>query len=207
MNKEISKLVFPNKKINFFTFSILLLGFICGCIFLVMLSKDDKTSVIEQIVNYFTLVNNGDIDSGLAFKNSLIINLIYVFGIWLLGLSIIGIVLNVFIIYVKGFVVGFVLSAIFITYSLKGILSSFLYLLLGQLFNIIIIFVVGIYSFMFSINLIKLIFNKRRDCDKKLMKKYFIILIFAVILTVISSFFETFLFPNILKLFISFYVK
>ena len=84
MNKEISKLVLPNKKINYFTVSILILGFLCGCIFLILLSNDDKTSTINQVTNYFNEIKDGSFNSGLAFKNNLIINYLYIISIWVL---------------------------------------------------------------------------------------------------------------------------
>jgi len=207
MNKEISKLVIPNKKINYFTLSIMILGFLCGCIFLIILSKEDKTNVINQITNYFTQINNNTFNNGLALKNNLIINYIYLFSIWLLGLSIIGIFINIFIIYIKGFVVGFTISSMMITYSVKGIISSLIYLIFSQLINMMTITIIGIYSFMFSIHLFKLIFNKKKDNGRNMMKKYFIILIFCIILTFITSVIESYILPIIIKSIISLFIK
>ena len=207
MNKEITKLVIPNKKINYFTLSTLILGFLCGCIFLIILSNDDKSNITSQITNYFTQINNNSIDSGLALKNNLVINYIYVLSIWLLGLSIIGIFINIFIIYIKGFVVGFTISSMMLTYSTKGIISSFIYLIFGQLFNMSVVLIVGIYSFMFSFHLLKLIFNKKKDNGRNMMKKYIIILIICIITTFISSLIESFILPNILKVIISLFIK
>jgi len=206
MNKEITKLVLPNKKINSFTISILILGFICGCIFLVMLSKEDSTNTINQITNYFLKIKQNEINTIEAFKNSLITNYIYIGLIFLLGLSIIGLIFNVFIIYIKGFITGFTLSAMILTYKIKGILSSLIYLIFGQVIGLISIILIGIYGFMFSLNLIKLIFNKKKNTDNNLFKKYIIILGCCIIIGFISSFLEVFFLPRILKLFIKLYV-
>lgn len=207
MNKEISKLVIPSKKINYFTFSILILGFLCGCIFLVLLGSEDKTSVISQITNYFSSISSNTMNSGLAFKNNLIINYIYLISIWILGLSIIGLFFNIFIIYIKGFVVGFTISSMILTYKIKGIISAFLYLTFGQLFQLIVVLIVGIYGFMFSFHLLKLIFNKKKDNGRSMVKKYIVILGLGVIITFIASALESFVLPNILKVIISLFVK
>ena len=207
MNKEITKLVLPNKKINYFTFSVLILGILCGCIFLIMLTEDDKTNVISQITNYFTNISNESINDGLALKNSLIINYIYILSIWILGLSIIGMILNVFIIYIKGFVVGFTISSMMLTYSFKGMISTLAYLVLGQLINIFVVIVIGIYGFMFSLNLIRLIFNKKKDNGRKMIKKYIIILILSIIATFAASLLEAIVLPKALKLIITLFVK
>lgn len=207
MNKEISKLVLPNKKINYFTVSILILGFLCGCIFLILLSNDDKTSTINQVTSYFNGIKDGSFNSGLAFKNNLIINYLYIISIWIFGLSLIGLLFNIFIIYIKGFVVGFTISAMMLSFKIKGILSATLYLLFGQIFNILIILLVGIYSFSFSIQLIKTLSSKKKAKNTGIVRKYLIILIGAMIFTLIASLLETFVLPNIIKIIIKLFVK
>ena len=207
MNKEISKLVLPNKKINYFTVSILILGFLCGCIFLILLSNDDKTSTINQITSYFNGIKDGSFNSGLAFKNNLIINYLYIISIWIFGLSLIGLLFNIFIIYIKGFVVGFTISAMMLSFKIKGILSATLYLLFGQIFNILIILLVGIYSFSFSIQLIKTLSSKKKARNTGVVRKYLIILIGAIIFTLIATLLETFVLPNIIKIIIKLFVK
>lgn len=207
MNKEISKLVLPNKKINYFTVSILILGFLCGCIFLILLSNADKTSTVNQVTSYFNGIKDGSFNSGLAFKNTLIINYLYIISIWVLGLSLIGLLFNIFIIYIKGFVVGFTISAMMLSFKIKGILSATLYLLFGQVFNILIILLVGIYSFSFSIQLIKILSSKKKVKNTGVVRKYLIILIGAIIFTFITSMLETFVLPNIIKIIIKLFVK
>ena len=207
MNKEISKLILPNKKINYFTVSILILGFLCGCIFLILLSNDDKTSTINQVTNYFNEIKDGSFNSGLAFKNNLIINYLYIISIWVLGLSLIGLLFNIFIIYIKGFVVGFTISAMMLSFKIKGILPATLYLLFGQIFNILIILLVGIYSFSFSIQLIKTLSSKKKTKNTGVVRKYLIILISAIIFTLIATLLETFVLPNIIKIIIKLFVK
>lgn len=207
MNKEISKLVLPNKKINYFTVSILILGFLCGCIFLILLSNDDKTSTINQVTSYFNGIKDGSFNSGLALKNNLIINYLYIISIWVLGLSLIGLLFNIFIIYIKGFVVGFTISAMMLSFKIKGIVSATLYLLFGQIFNILIILLVGIYSFSFSIQLIKILSSKKKAKNTGVVRKYLIILIGAIIFTLIATLLETFVLPNIIKIIIKLFVE
>ena len=108
-------LILPNKSINFFVSTIMIFGIISGSIFLMMLSKSDKGLVIEQIHQFFQNVASDSINSGLALKNSLMINYLICFAIWILGFSMIGVIINVFITYLKGFLVGFSISSIFST--------------------------------------------------------------------------------------------
>lgn len=203
--RKLRDLVLPNKKINFFIVTILIFGMVSGSIFLMVLSKSDQNNIILQIQNFFQNVSNGSIDSGLAFKNSLIINYLFVLFIWFFGLSIIGIIFNIFLTYIKGFLVGFSISAIILTYGYKGIIAALLYSFFSQVFNVLVIIVLAIYSIMFSFSLLKVIIGKRVN-HKIMLKKYLVILMFSVIISFFSSVFEIYLFPNILKLLIRIYV-
>lgn len=204
---KIKDVVLPNKKINYFILSIMLLGIICGSIFFTIISKTDKAQTIELIKNFFVNVNNSSIDSGLALKNSLITNGILVTLIFILGMSVIGLILNVFIVYIKGFVLGFSISSIIGTYGLKGIIAAFIYIFPHQIINIIAICIIGIYSIMFSIYLIKLITNKKSVNSKNIFRKYFIIFAFSLISVTIASFCEAYILPAFLKLIIGLYVN
>lgn len=204
---KLSDIILPSKKINFFVVTILILGLISGSIFLMTLNDTDKNSSILQIQTFFNNINNNNIDNGLALKNSLIINYIFVALIWGLGLSIIGIIINIFLTYIKGFIVGFSISSIILTYGYKGILASILYIFPMQVFNVLTVIVLTIYSIMFSQNLLAIIVNKRKNNNRTMLKRYFIILVFSIIVSFISSVLEVYLFPNLLKIIIGLYIK
>ena len=199
-------LILPNKKINIFIITIMLLGVISGSIFLMMSNESDKASVITQIGTFFKNISTSSIDNGLALKNSLIINYLFVVIIWILGLSMIGIIINIFLTYIKGFLVGFSISSIFLTYKTKGILAVLLYTFPIQIINIIVVIILSIYSIMFSLNLLEII-NSKNNKTRLMLKKYFIILMLCIVLSFISSLFEVYLFPNLLKLVVKYYIK
>lgn len=203
---NIYNLVLPNKKTNLFVFSLIILGLISGSLFLVISNDTDKTNVINQINLFFKNISNNKIDNVQALKNSLIINYIFVLSIWILGFSIIGIIINLFLTYLKGFLVGFSISSIFLTFKYKGILAAIIYTIPSQLLNLIIVSILSIYSVMFSKHLITVILSKKPVSTRNILKKYSIIFIFGVIITLISSLLEVYLFPNILKLIISLYM-
>ena len=203
--KRLRQIILPNEKINIFVVTVMILGVISGSIFLMVLNPSDKDIVISQIQSFFQEVSNNKIDNGLAFKNSLIINYLFIGSIWILGFSMIGILINIFITYIKGFIVGFSVGSIFLTYRYKGLLASILYIFSSQILNIIIIIILSIYSIMLSINLFKIIISKKGN-NRLMLKKYCIILMFAIIVSFISSLTEAYLFPNVLKLIIKLYI-
>lgn len=203
----IQNIILPNKKINYFVITIVILGIISGSIFLTLLNQNDQNSTINQIQSFFSSINDSSINNGLAFKNSLITNIVYISLIWILGMSIIGIFLNIFLIYLKGFLIGFSVSAIIKTYGIKGIIASFIYIFPHQLINVLVIIILGIYSIMFTLNLLSLIWTKKKINIKTMLKRFNIIFLFSLLLTIFSSLSEAFILPAFMKLIINLFVK
>ena len=116
-------------------------------------------------------------------------------------MSIIGIIINIFMIYLKGFIIGFSLSSFFLVYKYKGLLAALIYAFPTSIINILVCLLLGVYSVLFTINLWKIIFLKEKDFNmKRFIKKYFLVLIICIILIIISSLTEGFLVPSLLKL-------
>ena len=207
MNEKLNRvkdIVLPNKRVNYFIFSVVIIGIITGSIFFTFISNNDKTEVINLINNFLTTIKDSTFDSGLALKNSLITNLILVVFIWIFGMSIMGLLFNVFIIYIKAFLLGFSVASLIGSLGIKGIVMAFIYVFPSQIINIIAIMVLGIYSVIFSIHLIKLIMQKKNS-NNNIFKKYFVIFIFAIISSVISALSDAYLLPNLVKLVIGLY--
>ena len=203
---NIKNIILPSKKDNILAIFVLFLGVIAGAVFLGIIGMNDRLLVIDKIKIFINNINNNTIDSLLALKNSLSINLIYVFLIWILGMALLGIIFNIFILFIKGFVFGFSIAAFILTYSYKGISLSILYLLFGQLLNIIVILILTIYSLMFSWRLIQMIFKNNNSNIRKFLKNYLIILVFSVFISIISSMSEAFLLPALVKLIIKLFI-
>lgn len=203
---DIKRIVLPYKKVNIFVISVLFLGVIAGAVFSTIINNNDQMLVIEKIKLFIDNINNNSLNSITVLKNSLSINLIYVLIIWFFGMALLGIILNTFLLFVKGFVFSFSISSFIITFKYKGILLSFLYLIFGQLLNILVLIVLTTYSIMFSYELILLIFKNSNGRIKKTLKNYFIIFSICLIISVISSLSETFLLPALIKLIIKLYL-
>lgn len=204
---KLSDIILPSKKINLFVLTIMILGIISGSIFLITLNTVDKNNTILQIQTFFNNINTNAINNGQVLKNSLIINYVFISIIWILGLSIIGVIFNIFLTYIKGFIVGFSISSIILTYSYKGIIASILYVFPIQVFNLFTVMLVCIYSIMFSKNLLGIVIGKIKNNSKIMFKRYLIILLFAIIISFISSLIEAYILPNLLKIIIELYVK
>lgn len=210
MNKKLNSglaLILPNKKVNLFVIFIVILGIISGSLFLMVLNDNDKSEVINEISTFMTNINTNNINNLNSFKNSLIEGMILIILSWILGMSIIGVIFNIFFIYMKSFTIGFSISSFILVYKYKGILSSLIYVIPSQLINILIILILGVYTLLFSKYLFKMIFIKDKTVNLgKFFKKYVLVFGICIILCVISSLCEAYLLPSLLKVMIKLFI-
>lgn len=210
MNKKLNSglaLILPNKKVNLFVIFIVILGIISGTLFLMVLNENDKSEVINEISTFMTNINTNNINNLNSFKNSLIEGMILIILSWILGMSIIGVIFNIFFIYMKSFTIGFSISSFILVYKYKGILSSLVYTVPSQLINILIILILGVYTLLFSKYLFKMIFLKDKTVNLgKFFKKYVLVFGICIILCVISALCEAYLLPSLLKVMIKLFI-
>lgn len=205
MNKKLNalyKMILPNRKMNIFMITLLFLAILASSIFIVNLSHEDKLLVISKMKNIFFVE---EINYFNFISNSFLTNLIYITLIVILGLSIIGIPLVLFIFFIKIFVIGFTLSAFIITFKIKGLIGSLLYLMPVQLLIMISIFIVSIYSINFSFNLLKEIRKGNSFNYKRFFRQYIFIYLISLGIILLSSLLEGFYLINIFKLLSSFF--
>ena len=210
MNKKLNSglaLILPNKKVNLFVIFIVILGIISGSLFLMVLNDNDKSEVINEISTFMTNINTNNINNLNSFKNSLIEGMILIVLSWILGMSIIGVIFNIFFIYMKSFTIGFSISSFILVYKYKGILSSLVYTVPSQLINILIILILGVYTLLFSKYLFKMIFIKDKTVNLgKFFKKYVLVFGICIILCLVSSLCEAYLLPSLLKVIIKLFI-
>ena len=195
--KEKSKKI-TKRKIFIGILVLCLISFIIGILYLVFLDKSDKTIVKDTLNNYFNNLNS------LSYKHELYINLknnlFLAVIMWFFGISLFGVIFELLYLIIKSFTLGFSLCSIIYTFKLKGLYLSIIYLI-PSIINLVIYIVLGFFAFNFSIYLFKYLFKNKEYNLRLLLKKYLKVLLISIILLVVSSLLDTFLIPNILKLF------
>lgn len=202
------KIILPHKRINIFIIFIVIIGVTCGALYASMIGLNDHNQVIEKIKVFIDNINNNSLNHLIVFQNSFSSNLIFIILNGILGMTLIGLIAVIFLLFTKSFILGFSCSAFIMTYHYKGILLSSLYLIFGELLNIIGIIVISIYGVMFSIKLFKFLFKYNQNNQEllKFLKNYLIIIVIAIILGAISSLSETFILPALIKLIVKLYI-
>lgn len=191
------------KKKYLFLLIIMGIGFISGIIFLLFISKNDKEVLFNELNNFFNNIKNNNLNYINTLVNSTTNNIFSIALIWLLGISIIGIPFIIIFLFYKSFTLGFSISAIIAKYGIKGIFLSFTYTFPHQLIYLLIWLLICFYALSFALKIINILFFKKNINLRENFKKYVKIFVICILASIICSLFETYITPNIIKLFIS----
>lgn len=201
MNKA-KKSITNQKKKYLFLSVIMLVGIISGILFIFFISKEDKSLVKQELEIFFSNIQNKELNYLSSFINSILSNFLYLFFIWLLGISIIGIPVVIFLLFFKGFIFGFSFSSIIINYGIRGVFLSIVYQFPHNLLSLIIFLLMGFYAINFSIRLFRVLFLKENINLTLYFKRYNQIALFCIIGIFISSLLEVFLAPFLMNFFL-----
>lgn len=199
LNETIKK----EKQIVIFMIIIFLVGLIAGSLFINLIIQGDKDILTNQVATFFTSIKklSSDVFGVNALFDGLLNNYSQLFIIFVLGISMVGVIAVVFILFFKGFTLGTTLSAIILKYQLKGILGVFLYVFPVVIINILIYIFISFFATHASIKFLKALLKKDNLNFKKFLGKYLLSFIISIIFMFICCLLDAFLTPILLKLF------
>jgi len=203
MKKKLDKLkeyLKMNKKIFIFLSVLFIVAIVAGSIFSVTLNDNDTKLVNTYLDNYINSINDNTIIFKDTFINSISSNLIMTIIIWLLGISVIGLPIIIFLFFYKCFVIGFAISSILMKYKVKGLLLSIFYIFPHHIINILLTMVLISYAFIISIKIINAVIKRKEMSFKDITYKYLVILGLTCLVLVFSSLYEAFIVPKLIKL-------
>lgn len=178
---------------------IFLIGIIIGVIF-INNANDEQKIQIQEYLGTFTQNLNSDymIDTKALLRSSIINNLILALTLWFIGSTVIGFPIVYIIVAIRGFSLGYTVSAIIITYPIwKGILFILCTLVLQNIIFIPCIFALAVSGIRLYKSIIK---DKRRENIKVEILRHTIFSACISALLVLSSFVEVYGSSNLLSL-------
>lgn len=187
-----------NKKVFIFLCVIFIIGVIASSLFVTILTIEDKKIVTDEITNFIT--NIEDINYITSMKNIFISNISFILLAWLLGISIIGIPISLIMLFGKSFILGFTVGSFILTYKLKGVLLSFIYVFPCQIINMFILIYMFTYILILSFKILESVTKKKSFDFKLVMNKYKKVLFTSLIIIVLSNLYEIFIMPSLIKL-------
>ena len=192
-----------SKKMYLFLFILFIIAIIAGSVFSITLNEVDNDLVTTYLNNYLNLVKEKNIVFKESFLNFILSNSITNLIIWLLGFSVIGIPIIIFLFFYKCFIIGFAISSIILRYKAKGILLGLLYVFPHHIISILLLMILSIYALSVSINIIKAILKRKEISFKEITNRYIVILLIIFISTLLLGIYESYILPKILFMIIS----
>lgn len=199
MDKLLNNIKF-DKKYVFFSMVIVILGIITGSIFIVVLNSTDKSLVTEYISSFMDNIKNNNIIVNDIIKNVFINNSLVILIISIIGFTFFLFPINILILFYKSFIIGFSLASIILTYNIKGILISLVYIFPHLIINILLFSLLTAFTLKLSIKMINYIIKKKEVNMRAYFNKYIYILILSIIIISITSLYESFIVTHLLKL-------
>lgn len=191
-----------NKKLIVFFVVLGIIALACGAVFTVMLNGSDKELTVNYINNFMDVLTNNELNYINALQNGITSILSFIIVIWLLGMSVIGIPVILFMYFSKIFVLGFSVSAIISNYGVKGCLLSFSYIFPHQIINIIVYTILTISALKVSAKTLYSVIKKTRLDFKLVLHNYLFILLGSTIISVLMILFEVYITPKFISIFL-----
>ena len=196
---NIKSIKLNSKNLFIFLISLSIIAIIIGIVFYFILSSTDQETVNRVVTNNFKIKDSYDYVR--ILKENILSNTYNVVLIWILGISVIGIIANIFIYFFELFSIGFTISSIIMTYKNKSLIGILIYLLPTTILNVIAMFILTYFSIKISYKIISIcFFNKNIDLKKE-MKQYFKVLLVCWILSLCISLLSTYINPVLIKTF------
>lgn len=179
---------------------VFVLGFIGGILFLILTNKLDKLIIKNEIEEYFNLFKDNKIVGLDNLINSFKNNITYITIILVSNIVFVLCPLTYFVNFYKGFLIGFLMSSIILTFKFKGIFYSLLVLIPHQLIMNLLIIIYSSIMIKFAFKLFNAYKNKENINIRLFTEKILILFIGALFITLISSLLEIYLNSIIMRL-------
>lgn len=192
-----------DKRYVLFCLVLVIVGIICGSLFIIILNNSDKSLVIEYIKSFIDNIKNNDFNYIETLKNTLIINYLVIFIISIIGFTYFLIPINILLLFYKSFIIGFSLSSFILTYKIKGLLLSIIYIFPHLIINILLFSLLIAFTLKLSLKMINYIIKKKEVNMRLYFNKYLYTSLFILIIITITSLYESFVAPYLLKLIVN----
>jgi len=197
---KFKKNIYINKNLFIFLLVIVIIGVTSGAIFSIIMDSSDKELVTSYLNSFFSNLNDNKLDYGGTLTNSLVFTILFAVILWLLGISIIGFFIVLFLLFLKSFILGFSLGSIILNLKLKGLLVNLIYVFPHQVINILIFILISSYALIISFKIIDSLFKKKVIDFRNVFNRYLFVLVLSVVVLAITSLYEVYIMPFLLNL-------
>ena len=185
----------------FFMILILVIGIVIGALAVKILPDEQKSELINYLHIFFTGLSQGNDDASANNMIGMVMfnNIKTVVLMWILGFTIIGIPFVLFILFTRGFIIGFTVGFLVNEYVMRGLLFAFASILPHNLFAVPAMLVLGVSATTFSLMLVR-----RKTYDKINIwyeaVRYSMVCIMVLAVMLVAALLEVYISPVFMKL-------
>jgi len=186
----------------FFVVLVLVIGVAAGAMAVKILPDEQKTELAGYLRIFFQNLTGGtdhSIDTASAFGPVMINHIKTITVIWLLGFTIIGIPFVLFIVFTRGFVIGFTVGFLLDEYIARGLLFALAAVLPHNVLAVPAILAAGVAAITFSLLLLG---RKKRQRSNLLYESvgYSVLCFCLLLVLLIAGLIEVYISPVFMKL-------
>lgn len=193
----------------FFIILIFTIGVVVGAFAVKTLPDEQKTELISYLRIFFTGLSRGTEGIGNISSNMLsdviINNVKTIVLMWVLGFTIVGIPFVLFILFTRGFIIGFTVGFLINEYIMKGLLFALVSVLPHNFFAVPAILITGVSATSFSTMLVR-----HKIHGKKLLYEslgYSALCFIMLLAMLVAALIEVYISPVFMKIVASFLLK
>jgi stage II sporulation protein M len=180
---------------------LFIMGVVFGVVIIQALTLEQKQELSRHLGNFFQLVDQGiQLDKKHSFLQSFILNLKWLGLICLLGLSVIGLPLILFMDFLKGVLVGFTVGFMVGEYAWKGMLFALTSVVPQNLLLIPALIIGSVTSIAFGLHLLKHRFLRPYSGISVSFSKFMATTFSLAVILIGVSLYEAFLSPWLMQL-------
>ncbi|WP_350344700.1 stage II sporulation protein M [Proteinivorax tanatarense] len=197
----ISRYIKENAFIYYFLTLILVLGIAFGAVMVNRLPNEFSEPLADELHFYFeVLEERPDLERRELLWQSFTSNAKFILICWLLGLTIIGIPIVVFMVFSRGMVLGFTVAFLFEQASIRGMVFSILAILPQNILVLPGILVASVASLSFSWVLIMKVVKNKNIHVLPHLRNYSILCAITLLVMLAAAVIEAYITPSILRL-------
>lgn len=193
----------------FFMILILIIGIVVGALAVKTLPDEQKTELIGYLRIFFSgLTKSPDsiTDTPALLSTVLFNNAKSILIMWLLGFTVIGIPFVLFILFTRGFIIGFTVGFLVNEYIMRGLLFALVSVLPHNFFAVPAVLITGVSATNFSLRLLR--HRKRTKANLVYESLGYSVICFAMLLLMLfAGLIEVYISPVFMKLVAGLLVK
>jgi stage II sporulation protein M len=184
----------------FFMVLFFIIGIVVGALAVKVLPDDQKAELVSYLHLFFMgLTQGGELTGSELIFSALANNIKIILLMWILGFTIIGIPFVVFLIFTRGFIVGFTVGFLVNEYVLRGLAFAFVSVLPHSMFSVPAVIITGVVATSFSWMLMRRKVRGKQHIMVEAVSYSFICFIMVLVM-VLASLIEVYISPVFMKL-------